>query len=72
MTSIHANDCRGALYKIGSYIKQSEVGKTLDMNYIMSEVMTTIDVVVYFDKTYMKELYYDPVKKLKLLRGEAV
>jgi type IV secretion system protein VirB11 len=42
------------------------------MNYIMSEVMTTIDVVVYFDKTYMKELYYDPVKKLKLLRGEAV
>jgi type IV secretion system protein VirB11 len=72
VTSIHANDCRGALYKIGSYIKQSEVGKTLDMNYIMSEVMTTIDVVVYFDKTYMKELYYDPVKKLKLLRGEAV
>ncbi|MDR3298711.1 MAG: Flp pilus assembly complex ATPase component TadA [Candidatus Accumulibacter sp.] len=43
--SIHANDCRGALYKIGSYIKQSEVGKTLDFAYIMQEVMTTIDVV---------------------------
>jgi type IV secretion system protein VirB11 len=70
VTSIHANDCRGALYKIGSYIKQSEVGQTLDFAYIMQEVMTTIDVVVYFEKTRLTELYYDPVRKLKLLRGE--
>ena len=69
VTSIHANDCRGALYKIGSYIKQSEVGQTLDFHYIMQEVMTTIDVVVFFDKTKMTELYYDPVEKLRLLRG---
>ncbi|WP_443112915.1 P-type DNA transfer ATPase VirB11 [Herbaspirillum seropedicae] len=71
VTSIHANDCRGALYKIGSYIKQSEVGQTLDFDYIMQEVVTTIDVVVFFEKTYLKELYYDPVKKLQLLRGRA-
>jgi type IV secretion system protein VirB11 len=71
ITSIHANDCRGALYKIGSYIKQSEVGQTLDFAYIMQEVMTTIDVVVYFEKTRLVELYYDPAHKLKLLRGEA-
>ena len=71
VTSIHANDCRGALYKIGSYIKQSEVGQTLDFDYIMQEVMTTIDVVVFFEKTHLKELYYDPATKLKLLRGRA-
>jgi len=70
VTSIHANDCRGALYKIGSYIKQSAVGQTLDFSYIMQEVMTTIDVVAFFDKTYISELYYDPVRKLRLLRGE--
>lgn len=70
ITSIHANDCRGALYKIGSYIKQSEVGQTLDFGYIMQEVMTTIDVLVFFKKTRLIELYYDPVKKLKLLKGE--
>jgi type IV secretion system protein VirB11 len=70
VTSIHANDCRGALYKIGSYIKQSEVGQTLDFSYIMQEVMTTIDVVVYFEKTRLIELYYDPAKKLQLLRGK--
>lgn len=70
VTSIHANDCRGALYKIGSYIKQSQVGQTLEFDYIMREVMTTIDIVVYFEKTHLKELYYDPHTKLKLLRGE--
>lgn len=70
VTSIHANDCIGALYKIGSYIKQSEIGQTLDFEYIMREVRTTIDVVVFFDKTKMTELLYDPVEKLKLLRGE--
>lgn len=70
VTSIHANDCRGALYKMGSYIKQSEIGRTLDMSLIMREVETTIDVVVFFEKTYLKELYYDPENKLRLLRGE--
>ena len=69
VTSIHANDCRGGLYKIGSYIKQSQIGQTLEFNYIMQEVMTTIDVVVFFEKTHLKELYYDPVGKLKLLKG---
>lgn len=71
VTSIHANDCRGALYKIGSYIKQSEVGQSLDFSYIMQEVMTTIDIVVFFEKTYLKEIYYDPHNKLKLLKGAA-
>lgn len=69
VTSIHANDCRGALYKIGSYIKQSEVGKTLEFDYIMREVMTTIDVVIYFEETYLTELYFDPERQLHLLRG---
>ncbi len=71
VTSIHANDCRGAIYKIASYIKQSEVGRTLDMSYILSEVQTTIDVVLYFEKTHLVEIYYDPHKKLKLMKGEA-
>jgi type IV secretion system protein VirB11 len=70
VTSIYANDCRGALYKIGSYIKQSEVGRTLDFSYIMQEVETTIDVVAYFERTKLVELYYNPVRKNKLLKGE--
>lgn len=71
VTSTHANDCAGALFKIGSYIKQSDVGRGLDMSYIMSEVKTTIDVVVYFEDTKLKQIYYDPAEKLRLLRGAA-
>lgn len=71
VTSIHANDCAGALFKIGSYIKQSDVGRGLDMSYIMSEVKTTIDVVVYFENTKLKQIYYNPAEKLRLLRGQA-
>ena len=71
VTSIHANDCRGALYKMGSYIKQSDVGNSLAFDFIMQVVISTIDVVVYFDKTYLTELYYDPRNKLKIFKGEA-
>ncbi|SFQ43120.1 P-type DNA transfer ATPase VirB11 [Variovorax sp. 770b2] len=69
VTSIHANDPLSALYKIGSYVKQSEVGQTLDLGYIMKVVKTTIDVVVAFERTYLSEIYYDPLEKLRLLRG---
>lgn len=69
VTSIHANGPLGALYKIGSYVKQSEIGRTMDFNYIMREVRTTIDVVVSFEKTFLREIFYDPREKLRLLRG---
>jgi type IV secretion system protein VirB11 len=70
ITSVHANDCRSAFYRIGTLIKQSGVGQTLDFTYIMREVMTTIDVVAYFSRTYMTQIYYDPVQKYLLQRGK--
>ena len=36
----------------------------------MREVQTTIDVVVFFKNTKLTELYYDPMNKLRLLRGD--
>lgn len=65
VTSIHANDCLGALHKIASYIKQSEIGMNLDFSFIMDQVMNTIDVVVYFENTHLKEIHYDPMRKYK-------
>ncbi|MES2206785.1 MAG: P-type DNA transfer ATPase VirB11 [Pseudomonadota bacterium] len=69
ITTVHANDCRSAYYRIASLIKQSEVGQTLDFEYIMREVMTTLDLILFFDRTYLTQLYYDPVRKWKLQRG---
>ncbi|MCL2635135.1 MAG: P-type DNA transfer ATPase VirB11 [Betaproteobacteria bacterium] len=70
ITTVHANDCRSAFYRIGTLIKQSPVGQTLDFNYIMREVMTTLDVIAYFSHTKMTQLYFDPVQKYLLQRGK--
>jgi type IV secretion system protein VirB11 len=72
VTSVHANDCRGAMYKIASYIKQSDIGKTMDFSYIIREVMTTIDVVAYFNRTKLLELYFDPWYKMRLISGDGL
>ncbi len=71
ITTTHANDCRSAYYRIGSLVKQSQVGQTLDFEYIMREVMTTLDLILFFDRTYLTQMYYDPVRKWKLQRGRA-
>jgi type IV secretion system protein VirB11 len=70
VTTVHANDCRSAFSRIGTLIKQSDVGQTLDMSFIMREVYATIDLVLFFKRTYLTQLYYDPVYKYKMIRGE--
>ncbi len=34
----------------------------MDYDYILNMVRSTIDVVCFFDRTYMTELYYDQWK----------
>lgn len=71
ITSVHANNCQDAFHKITDYVKQSPVGQTLDYRHILEKVKTTIDIVVFFEKTYLKEIHFDPIAKLRMLRGEA-
>ena len=70
ITTVHANDCQSAYYRVGSLIKQSEVGQKLDFNYIMNEVFTTLDVVIYMEHTHIKEVAFDPVRKYLLQKGK--
>lgn len=72
VTTVHANDCNSAYYRVGSLIKQSEVGQKLDFEYIMSEVYTTLDVMMFLNHTYVREIAYDPVRKYRLLKGKKV
>jgi len=71
MTSVHANDCISAFSRITTLIKASAVGQTLDLSYITREVKMTIDVVLFMENKRLKELFFDPVGKWKLLRGLA-
>lgn len=72
VTTVHANDCQSAYYRIGSLIKQSEIGQKLDFEQIMRDVYTTIDVMISLHKTYVAEISYDPVRKYRLQLGKKI
>lgn len=67
ITTIHANDCRSAPARLAGLIKQSEIGKTLDMEHILKTINTSIDVIAFFKHTHLTELFYDPILKNKIL-----
>ncbi|MDN7465802.1 ATPase, T2SS/T4P/T4SS family [Burkholderia gladioli] len=71
LTTVHANDSIQTYSRIVTLIKQSPVGQTLPYDYLMREVRTTIDVVLFMENRELTEIYFDPVSKMKLLRGEA-
>jgi len=69
LTSVHANDARSVHYRIAQLAMESAAGKSMPYDYILATVRTTIDVVCFFNRTYMTELYFDPVEKYLALRG---
>ena len=71
LTSVHANDARSVHYRIAQLAMESPAGKAMPYDYILNTVRTTIDVVCFFHRTYMTELYFDPVEKYQALRGKA-
>lgn len=71
LTSVHANDARSVHYRIAQLAKESATGQTMDYDYILNTVRSTIDVVCFFDKTYMTEIYFDPVEKFYAMSGRA-
>jgi type IV secretion system protein VirB11 len=70
LTTAHANNALEAYQRIATLVKQSEIGKTMDWNYLVRQVTTSIDVMVQFTNTRMTQLYYDPVRRAKLMRGD--
>lgn len=71
ITTVHANDCSSAYYRVGSLIKQSAVGQKLEFDYVMNEVFTTLDVIMFMENTYVTEIAFDPVRKYRLQKGKA-
>ena len=69
LTSVHANDAQSVFYRIAQLAKESATGRTMDYDFILNTVRSTIDVVCFFDRTRMTELYFDPVVKITALSG---
>lgn len=71
LTTSHFSNCRTAFSRLTTLVKQSPVGMTLDHNFIYRTIQSTIDVICFWEGSYLKEVYFDPEYKLALLNGEA-
>lgn len=67
ITTIHANNTYASFARLASIVKQSTVGLTLDMDLIQKTIKSSIDIIVFFNKTYMTEVYFNPHEKMKIL-----
>jgi type IV secretion system protein VirB11 len=70
VTTAHANDSEAGYARVCGLVKQSEVGKGLEYDYIERLVRTSFDVVVYMEHTQILEVHYEPEHKLALLSGK--
>ena len=69
LTTAHFNDCASAASRLSQMVKQSDVGMTLDYDFIYRTVQTSIDVVCFWKGSYLKEVRFEPEEKLELLNG---
>lgn len=69
ITTAHANSGLEGFARVSGLIKQSQVGRGLDMSYIDKRVRTSFDAVLYMEHTEILEVSYAPEVKLALLNG---
>lgn len=67
ITTIHANNAYASFSRLASIVKQSDVGLTLDMDLVMNTIKGSIDVILFFNRTYLTEIYYEPEKKNRII-----
>jgi len=62
ITTVHANSAIHCFERIATLIKKSPIGQTIDLETIKLTLYTTVDVILFFDRRQLIEVYYDPVQ----------
>lgn len=65
ISTMHANGAFEAFEQLTALIKDSRTGAHLDTNYIKNRLYTTLDIILFYHKRKLRELYYDPEYKRK-------
>lgn len=65
MTTVHANSALASFDRVATLIKNSEVGRGLDMQSIMMSLNNSLEVVLFFKYRKLVEVYFDPIKRIK-------
>ena len=69
ITTIHANNTYASFPRLASIVKQSAVGLTLDYDLVERTIKSSIDIIMFFNKTFLTEIYFNPSEKNEILKG---
>lgn len=68
ITTVHANGAVHTFDRIAGLVKSSEVGRSVDLEAIKLILYSTVDVVLYFDRRKLKEVFFDPIYVQNMLK----
>jgi type IV secretion system protein VirB11 len=69
VTTTHANSARHTVERIATLIKNSDVGRTLDLGEIRRVLNTTLDVVLFMSDRRVTQVLYDPIMRGQFAGG---
>jgi type IV secretion system protein VirB11 len=69
ISTMHANGAREAFEQLTALIKDSQTGAHLDSSYIKHRLYSTIDIVLFYSRRKLIEIYYNPEHKLSLINS---
>jgi len=64
VTTTHANGATDTFDRLTVLIKQSPTGGNLDLSTIQAFLRQTVDIVLYFERFQLKELWFEPRRDL--------
>ncbi|WP_167496607.1 P-type DNA transfer ATPase VirB11 [Desulfopila sp. IMCC35006] len=67
ISTMHANGALETFEQLTALIKDSKTGTHLDTKYIKERLVTTIDIILYYNNRKLREIYYEPEKKRQKL-----
>lgn len=65
MTTVHANNALACFDRVATLIKNSEVGRGIDLSSIFMSLNTSLDVILFFKHRVLTEIYFDPIHRIK-------
>jgi type IV secretion system protein VirB11 len=63
ISTMHANGAHEAFEQLTALIKDTHAGAHLATDYILHRLKTTIDIVLYYERRQLREIYYEPEHK---------
>jgi type IV secretion system protein VirB11 len=65
ITTMHANGAWEAFDQLTALVKDSPSGAHLDTSHIRHRLLSTIDVVLFYSRWKLKEVWFDPELKYR-------